>query len=198
MQIKAIELRPKNPFTWASGIKSPIYCDNRVILSHPTVRDFVRANLSIQIIKKFNNVEIIAGVATGAIGIASLVAQELNLPMIYVRSSAKGHGRQNLIEGHLEKGKKIVVVEDLISTGMSSIKAVNSIKEAGGNVIGMSAIFTYGFNISKNVFKEKDCELITLSDYNHLISCVKENETFKPEETLALETWSKNPEAWKP
>jgi orotate phosphoribosyltransferase len=196
LQIKAIELSPKNPFTWASGIKSPIYCDNRIILSHPKVRSFVCSNLSKQIKKTFPEIEIIAGVATGAIGIAALVAQDLGLPMVYVRSASKGHGRKNLIEGHLESGKKVIVVEDLISTGMSSLKAVNSIKESGGRVMGMSAIFTYGFQESTKAFNDEGCKLITLSDFEHLLKGIKNDKSFSSEDQLILDDWRKNPQNW--
>lgn len=196
LQIKAIELRPKNPFNWASGIKSPIYCDNRIILSHPKVRSFVCSNLSKQIKKTFPEIEIIAGVATGAIGIAALVAQDLGLPMIYVRSASKGHGRKNLIEGHFESGKKVVVVEDLISSGMSSLKAVNSIKESGGRVIGMLAIFTYGLQESTKAFNDEGCKLITLSDFEHLLKGIKNDKSFSSEDQLTLDDWRKNPHNW--
>ena len=197
VQIKAIELRPKNPFIWASGMKSPIYCDNRVILSNPKVRNFVQENLSIQIKEKFPDVQVIAGVATGAIGIAALVAHQMELPMIYVRSSAKEHGRQNLVEGILKKGQKVVIVEDLISTGMSSLKAVESIKECQGEVLGMSAIFTYGLKIAKNAFLKKECNLITLGDYSNLISSLKESNYFDSNEISTLEKWRENPKTWK-
>ena len=196
LQIKAIELRPKNPFTWASGIKSPIYCDNRIILSHPKVRDFVCSNLSKQIKKTVPKIEIIAGVATGAIGIAALVAQDLGLPMVYVRSKLKGHGRKNLIEGHLESDKNVVVIEDLISTGMSSLKAVNSIKKSGGRVMGMLAIFTYGFQESTKAFNDEDCKLITLSDFEHLLKGIKNDKSFSLEDQLILDDWRKNPHNW--
>jgi|TARA_B110000483_G_scaffold54360_1_gene67739 orotate phosphoribosyltransferase len=196
LQIKAIELRPKNPFIWASGLKSPIYCDNRIILSNPKVRNFVQENLSFQIKEKFPDVQVIAGVATGAIGIAALVAHQLDLPMIYVRPSAKGHGRQNLIEGRLKNGQKVVIVEDLISTGMSSLKAFQSVIESKGEVLGMSAIFTYGFDIAKVAFLKKECDLITISDYSHLISSLKDSKSFNSHEISALESWRENPKTW--
>lgn len=155
LQIKAIELRPDQPFTWASGILSPIYCDNRVTLSHPTVRTYLREQMAQTIKAQHPTVEVIAGVATGAIALAALVAQELNLPMVYVRASAKGHGRQNLIEGQLANNARVVVIEDLVSTGMSSLQAVDALREAGANVLGMGAIFTYGFQKALDAFTEK-------------------------------------------
>ncbi len=152
--------------------------------------------MSTQIKKTFPEIEIIAGVATGAIGISALVAQDLGLPMIYVRSSSKGHGRKNLIEGQLESGKKVVVVEDLISTGMSSLRAVDSIKESGGRVMGMMAIFTYGFQESITAFNDKGCELITLSDFEHLLKGIKNDKSFNLEELSILDDWRKNPHSW--
>jgi orotate phosphoribosyltransferase len=196
LQIKAIELRPQSPFTWASGIKSPIYCDNRVTLSHPTVRTFLREQMAAQIKEQHPAVEVIAGVATGAIALAALVAQELNLPMIYVRSAAKGHGRQNLIEGHLEKGARVVVIEDLVSTGMSSLQAVDALREAGANVLGMGAIFTYGFEDAQNAFAEKDCKLFTLSDYAHLLQVAEQRNTLTKDEAETLALWRQDPKNW--
>ena len=160
------------------------------------MRNFVQENLSFQIKEKFPDVQVIAGVATGAIGIAALVAHQLDLPMIYVRPSAKGHGRQNLIEGRLKNGQKVVIVEDLISTGMSSLKAFQSVIESKGEVLGMSAIFTYGFDIAKVAFLKKECDLITLSDYSHLISSLKDSKSFNSHEISALESWRENPKTW--
>ncbi len=161
------------------------------------MRSFVQENLSLQIKDRFPDVQVIAGVATGAIGIAALVAHQLELPMIYVRSSAKGHGRQNLIEGILKKGQKVVIVEDLISTGMSSLKAVQAIIESEGEVLGMSAIFTYGFEIAKDAFMKKECDLITLGDYSNLISSLKDSKYFDSNEISTLESWRENPKTWK-
>ncbi|MGA1778527.1 MAG: orotate phosphoribosyltransferase [Schleiferiaceae bacterium] len=196
LQIKAIELRPDAPFTWASGILSPIYCDNRVTLSHPMVRTYLREQMAQSIKAQYPTVEVIAGVATGAIALAALVAQELNLPMIYVRSAAKGHGRQNLIEGHLPKGARVVVIEDLVSTGMSSLQAVDALREAEAHVLGMGAIFTYGFQQSVDAFAEKECPLFTLSDYDHLLGVAEARNTLHREEAEALAVWRKDPAGW--
>mgnify|MGYP006062983663 FL=1 len=169
LQINAIKLNPKNPFTWASGWKSPIYCDNRVILSHPKIRVFVREQISKQINELYGKPEIIAGVATGAIGIGMLVADLMNLPFIYVRPNSKKHGRKNQIEGSFEKEQNVVVIEDLISTGNSSLVAVDALREAELKVKGMISIFTYGFPISYENFKKKNVELHTLSSYDILL-----------------------------
>ena len=169
LQIKAIKLQPQEPFTWASGWKSPIYCDNRVTLSYPVVRNFLKKQLAERIEALYGKPDVIAGVATGAIGIGMLVADYMNLPFIYVRPEAKKHGRQNQIEGHLEKGQKVVVVEDLISTGKSSLNAVEALQEAGADVKGMLALFSYGFDFAVENFKKHDLELTTLSDYDHLV-----------------------------
>ena len=196
LQIKAIELRPQSPFIWASGIKSPIYCDNRVTLSHPAVRTFLREQMASQINEQHPDVEVIAGVATGAIALSALVAQELNLPMVYVRSSAKGHGRQNLIEGQLEKGARVVVIEDLVSTGMSSLQALDALRESGANVLGMGAIFTYGFEDAQTAFAEKDCKLFTLSDYSHLLKVAEQRNTLTKDEAETLALWRQDPKNW--
>ena len=196
LQIKAIELRPDNPFTWASGIKSPIYCDNRVTLSHPMVRTYLRERMVEAIQNAYPSVDMIAGVATGAIALAALVAQEMNLPMMYVRSAAKGHGRQNLIEGHMEKGLRVVVIEDLVSTGMSSLQAVDALRDAGATVLGMGAIFTYGFQHAQDAFLEKDCKLFTLSDYTHLLAVAESRNTLSETEAATLATWRQDPRSW--
>lgn len=169
LKIKAVKLSPKAPFTWASGIKSPIYCDNRITLSFPEIRTFIRQNFSAAIRKHFEGVEAIAGVATGGIAQGALVAQELGLPFAYVRSGKKEHGLSNQIEGRVEQGQRIVVVEDLISTGGSSLSAVSALREAGCTVSGMVAIFTYNLPLSIQKFQEADCSLVTLSDYDILI-----------------------------
>ncbi|HZX62852.1 MAG TPA: orotate phosphoribosyltransferase [Bacteroidales bacterium] len=167
--IKAVKLSPHDLFTWASGIKSPIYCDNRITLSFPAIRTFIKENFVNAITEKFEKPDLIAGVATGGIPQGALVAEELSLPFVYVRTSKKDHGLTNLIEGRVEPGQKVVVVEDLISTGSSSLEAVRALKEAGCNVIGMVAIFTYNLPVAVSRFKEADCPLITLTDYEILI-----------------------------
>ena len=170
LQINAIKLNPKNPFTWASGWKSPIYCDNRLTLSFPAIRNYIREEFSKNIEKQFGKPDVIAGVATGAIGIGMLVAEYMGLPFVYVRPEPKKHGRQNQVEGFLQKGQNVVVVEDLISTGNSSLLAVQAIKDAGANVKGMVAIFTYGFDIAEENFKNANVDLYTLSNYQNLLN----------------------------
>ena len=169
LHINAIKLSPNAPFTWASGWKSPIYCDNRLVLSYPTIRNYIKSELAKNIENLYGKPDVIAGVATGAIGIGAIVADDLGLPFVYVRPEAKKHGRQNQIEGRLEKGQSVVVVEDLISTGKSSLNAVEALKSASVNVKGMAAIFTYGFERSKTNFAEKNIELHTLSNYEALL-----------------------------
>ncbi|MDB4402466.1 orotate phosphoribosyltransferase, partial [Algibacter sp.] len=169
LQINAIKLKPNDPFTWASGWKSPIYCDNRIILSFPPIRNYIRETMGKYIEKQYGKPDVIAGVATGAIGIGMLVAEYLGLPFIYVRPDAKGHGRKNQIEGFVESGQNVVVVEDLISTGKSSLNAVRALKEAGINVKGMVAIFTYGFDIATKNFEKENIYLNTLSNYENLL-----------------------------
>lgn len=196
LQIKAVSLRPDEPFTWASGLKSPIYCDNRVTLSHPEVRTYLRTQMASLIRDQYPSVDVIAGVATGAIALAALVAQELELPMVYVRSAAKEHGRQNLIEGELPLNAKVVVVEDLVSTGKSSLQAVDALREAGAKVLGMSAIFTYGFPAASTAFFDANCLLHTLSDYDHLLKAALSRGTLTPSELKALEGWRLDPKKW--
>lgn len=196
LQIKAVSLRPDEPFTWASGLKSPIYCDNRVTLSHPRVRTYLREQMASLIQDQYPAVDVIAGVATGAIALAALVAQELELPMVYVRSAAKEHGRQNLIEGELPLNAKVVVIEDLVSTGKSSLLAVDALREAGAQVLGMSAIFTYGFPAASTAFTEGNCLLHTLSDYDHLLQAALSRGTLTPSELKALEGWRLDPKKW--
>ena len=171
LQINAIKLRPENPFSWASGWKSPIYCDNRIVLSFPEARKFVASKMADQIKTLYPNPDAIAGVATGAIGMGLLVAEILSLPFVYIRPEAKSHGRQNKIEGQLQENAKVVVIEDLISTGKSSLKAVEALEEVGAEVMGMLAIFTYGFETAEENFKKQNTTLHTLSDYSHLITC---------------------------
>jgi orotate phosphoribosyltransferase len=197
LQIKAIKLNRQEPFSWASGWKSPIYCDNRKTLSYPEIRTYIRKQYSDIIRKQFPDVEVIAGVATGGIAQGALVAQELELPFIYVRSSSKGHGLQNQIEGVAESGKKVVVIEDLVSTGMSSLKAVDALREAKLKVLGMVAIFTYGFELAKQNFTNYSCELHCLSDYEHLIEEALERGYIGNEDVDSLKDWKKDPENWK-
>lgn len=197
LQIKAIKLDPTNHFTWASGWNSPIYCDNRITLSYPEVRDEIKQSFAKLIREKFPEVEVIAGVATGAIAHGVLVAQELNLPFVYIRSSAKKHGLENQIEGHLEKGQKVVVVEDLVSTGGSSLKAVEALRQAEANVLGMTAIFTYGFDISAKNFETHNCRLFTLSNYEALINEALQTNYIQENQVDILREWRKSPETWK-
>ncbi len=197
LQIKAIKLNPANPFTWASGIKSPIYCDNRKILSHPQLRNFVCDGFVKIIHNKFPDTEVIAGVATGAIAMGVLVAEKMKLPFIYIRSSAKGHGLQNTIEGDFDASKKILVIEDLVSTGKSSLDAVKALRDAGAEVLGMVAIFSYLLDTATTNFIEANCRLVTLSDYNNLIEKAIELNYIKPEQLTTLKEWRKHPNDWK-
>lgn len=196
LQIKAIKLQPEQPFTWASGWKSPIYCDNRISLSFPQMRNFLRENLVNAILKQYGKPNVIAGVATGAIAMGVLIAQELGLPFVYVRPEAKSHGRKNQIEGQLESGQSVVVIEDLISTGGSSLKAVSALREAGANVLGMAALFTYGFDVAEANFKEANCDLITLSDYQHLLDDFSEKGFLESSTKETLMRWRENPSEW--
>ncbi|MDX1350194.1 MAG: orotate phosphoribosyltransferase, partial [Putridiphycobacter sp.] len=168
LQIKAVKLQPQNPFTWASGWQSPIYCDNRKVLSYPKVRTYIRQVFVDTIIDTYGKPDVIAGVATGGIAIGALIAEQMGLPFIYVRSSAKAHGMQNQIEGYYEKGQKVIVIEDLISTGGSSLKAVEALREGGLNVSGLVAIFTYGFEQAQKNFNDANCKYTVLTDYEHL------------------------------
>lgn len=196
LQINAIKLNSKNPFTWASGWKSPIYCDNRVILSFPAIRNFIRDEFAKNIEKQFGKPDVIAGVATGAIGAGVLVAQELGLPFVYVRPEPKKHGRMNQVEGFLQKGQNVVVVEDLISTGKSSLLAVEALRNEGANVKGMAAIFTYGFPVAEDNFKEAKVDLFTLSDYENLLDLAVTKEYITENEQDLLKDWRKNPAEW--
>ena len=196
LQINAIKLNPKNPFTWASGWKSPIYCDNRLTLSFPAIRNYIREEFSKNIEKQFGKPDVIAGVATGAIGIGMLVAEYMGLPFVYVRPEPKKHGRQNQVEGFLQKGQNVVVVEDLISTGNSSLLAVQAIKDAGANVKGMVAIFTYGFDIAEENFKNANVDLYTLSNYQNLLNLAVAKKYITEEEQTALKEWSVAPDSW--
>ena len=196
LQVKAVKLQPKNPFSWASGWKSPIYCDNRVTLSHPGVRTHIRQAFCENIILRFGKPDVIAGVATGGVPQGVLVAQELGLPFIYVRAKAKEHGTGSLIEGEVVKGQRVVVIEDLISTGKSSLQAVHALRDAGCVVAGLAAIFTYGFEKADESFKEAKCPYFTLSNYSALISYAAEHQMIKPEDLKLLEDWRINPETW--
>ncbi len=197
LQIKAIKLEPSNPFTWASGWKSPIYCDNRKILSYPKIRKYIAESFVTIIKESFKDVEVIAGVATGGIAIGVLVAEILDLPFIYVRSEAKTHGMTNQIEGYYEQGQKIVVIEDLISTGGSSLKAVEALRAVNCRVLGMMAIFTYGFEKSVKSFIEAECEVHTLSNYTTLIERAKQSGYIQGSDEERLQEWRKAPELWK-
>ena len=197
LQINAIKLNPKNPFTWASGINSPIYCDNRLILSEIETRKYICNELSVLINKKFKRTEVIAGVATGAIGIGMMVAQQLNKPFIYIRSSKKQHGRKNSIEGGFIKGQKVIVIEDLISTGMSSIKACNSVIENQLELLGLVSIFTYGFNEAVNNFKNEKIINYSLSSYDYLIKEAVNMKKIDEKEINMLFSWKEDPKKWK-
>ena len=197
LQIKAIKLQPTNPFTWASGWNSPIYCDNRKTLSYPEVRDYIRDAFAKEIEAKYGDCDVIAGVATGAIAQGVLVAQALNKPFVYTRSSAKAHGLENKIEGYYEAGQKVVVIEDLVSTGGSSLQAVEALRSAGCEVLGMMAIFTYGFPVAEENFKKADCRLETLSNYNSMIELALETGYIQAEDVENLKEWRKAPQDWR-
>lgn len=196
LQIKAIKLNNSEPFTWASGLRSPIYCDNRKALSFPKIRTYIRQELVKAITDKFGDVEVIAGVATAGIPQGALVAQELGLPFIYVRSSQKDHGLTNKIEGVLNKGQSVVVVEDLISTGKSSLDAVNALRDAGAEVKGMAAIFNYDLPVAGKNFKDANCNMVALSDYNYLIKQAIDKEYINGNDEESLLEWRKDPQAW--
>lgn len=196
LKIGAIKLSPEEPFTWASGWKSPIYCDNRLSLSFPDVRSKIKTALSLAISNSFSGIDVIAGVATAGIPQGALVAEELGLPFIYVRSKSKGHGLQNMIEGKIEKGQKVVLIEDLISTGGSSLAAADALKEAGAEITGMVAIFTYGFDISTENFKKHNVDLVVLSDYNYLINHAQDERMFENDVLKTLKEWREDPGSW--
>ena len=195
LRIKAIKLQPNNPFTWASGWKSPFYCDNRKTLSYPELRNYVKLEIVHAVLEKFPEVEAIAGVATGAIPQGALVADALNLPFVYVRSKPKDHGLENLIEGELKPGMK--VIEDLISTGGSSLKAVEAIRNNACEVIGMVASYTYGFPVAKKAFKEANVELVTLTDYEHVVAEALETGYIADSDVELLNEWRKDPAHWE-
>ncbi len=197
LEVKAIKLQPNNPFTWASGWKSPFYCDNRKTLSFPALRNYVKQELVHNILEYFPEAEAVAGVATGAIAQGALVADALHLPFIYVRSKPKDHGMENLIEGELPKGTKVVVVEDLISTGGSSLKAVEAIRKYGCEVVGMVASYTYGFQTAKDAFEAADVKLVTLTDYEHVVAQALETGYISEADVNLLHEWRKDPANWK-
>jgi orotate phosphoribosyltransferase len=196
LQCEAIKLQPENPFTWASGWKSPIYCDNRKTLSFPEIRTFIRNSFAEAVKENFGTPDVIAGVATGAIAQGALVADIMNVPFVYVRSAPKGHGMENLIEGDVKPGQKVMVIEDLISTGGSSLKAVEALRKAGCNVVGMCAIFTYGFPVAEKSFTDANVKLITLSNYNKLVQIAIETGYVKANQLEVLNKWREAPEKW--
>ncbi|MGB0657302.1 MAG: orotate phosphoribosyltransferase [Flavobacteriaceae bacterium] len=196
LQINAIKLSPKNPFTWASGWQSPIYCDNRIMLSYPEIRSYLAQSIAAQVKELYGTDVVIAGVATGAIGIGMLVAAEMNLPFIYIRPESKKHGRQNQIEGALPSQAKVVVIEDLISTGKSSLNAVRALRETDVEVLGMIALFTYDFTTATENFKAAQVILHTLSDYPTLIEVAKDQKAIDPSELELLKKWRDNPSEW--
>ena len=196
LQIKAIKLNPANPFTWASGLKSPIYCDNRVTLSYPQVRTFIREGFVKMCLDKFGKPDVIAGVATGGIPQGALVAQELGLPFVYVRSEKKSHGMNNQVEGIINSGQSVVIIEDLVSTGKSSLNAVEALREKGAVIKGMLAIFTYGMDVAAENFKNNKCELFTLTNYNALIQKAAEENYIREDDLASLLEWKSNPQAW--
>lgn len=198
LQISAIKLQPNNPFTWASGWNSPIYTDNRKVLSYPDIRTFIKVELARIIEENFPEAEAIAGVATGAIAMGALVADILNLPYVYVRSTPKDHGLENLIEGNLKPRTKVVVIEDLISTGGSSLKAVEAIRAAACEVVGMCSLFSYQFPVSIKRFRDANVKLITLSNYSAMLEVAAETNYIQPFELATLEEWRKDPAAWTP
>ncbi|KAA9356921.1 orotate phosphoribosyltransferase [Larkinella humicola] len=196
LEVKAVRLRPEEPFTWSSGWKSPIYCDNRITLSYPEARTYIRTALADTILKEFPDVQAIAGVATAGIAQGALVADALNLPFLYVRPEPKKHGMGNQIEGRLEDGQRVVVIEDLISTGGSSLKVVDVLRQAGAGVLGMAAIFTYGFPVASQNFADKDVKLVCLSDYETLVGEARDLNYISADAMDSLAAWRQNPAEW--
>lgn len=196
LKVKAVKINVKKPFTWASGMKSPIYCDNRITLSYPAIRTFIRQQISTIVKDEFGNVDLIAGVATGGIPHGVLVAQELGLPFAYVRTNKKDHGLANQIEGVIESGQSVVMIEDLISTGGSSMDAVNAVKQTGGLVKGLVSIFSYGFAGAADKFTQADIKMITLTDYDALIKNALENNYIRESEIETLKKWRESPDQW--
>lgn len=197
LDVKAIKLQPNDPFTWASGWKSPFYCDNRKTLSFPELRSFVKVELTRLVMEHFAKADVVAGVATGAIAQGALVADLLGKPFIYVRSKPKDHGLENLIEGELQAGQKVVVVEDLISTGGSSLKAVEAIRSAGAEVVGMVASYTYGFPVAEKAFAEAGVRLITLTNYEAVVAQALSTGYIKESDVELLHQWRENPAEWR-
>lgn len=198
LQISAIKLQPNNPFIWASGWNSPIYTDNRTTLSYPDVRNFIKVELSRIVLENFPDAEALAGVATGAIAMGALVADTLGLPYVYVRSTPKDHGLENLIEGNLKPGTKVVVIEDLVSTGGSSLKAVEAIRNVGCEVVGMTCIFTYEFPVSVKRFHDANVHLVPLGNYTSMLDVAVKTDYIRPDEVETLKEWRKNPAGWVP
>ena len=196
LKIKAVKLQPANPFTWASGWKSPIYCDNRKLMSYPTIRNFLKIQFGRIILEKHPDVEAIAGVATGAIAPGAIVADLLGLPFVYVRSTPKGHGLENLIEGDLKPNQKVVVVEDLVSTGLSSLKAVEAIRKDGAEVLGMVSIFTYGFPVATKNMQEANVQLTSLSNYEAILDEAVRTEYIDESDLQTLQNWREQPDTW--
>lgn len=196
LTVKAVKLNNEHPFTWASGRKSPIYCDNRVTLSYPEIRTFIRQHFVEIINETWGDVDVVAGVATGGIPQGALVAQELGKPFVYVRSEQKSHGLTNQIEGELHAGQSVVVIEDLVSTGKSSLIAVKALREKGATVKGMAAIFTYGLQVAADNFKNENVELVTLTDYDTLLSVARERDYIHSDSMESLAKWRENPEQW--
>ncbi len=197
LEIEAIKINTKSPFKWSSGWNSPIYCDNRLSLSYPEIRDYIKEKLTGEISKNFSGVQAIAGVATAGIPQGALVADNLKLPFIYVRSKPKGHGMENLIEGKITKGQKVVILEDLVSTGGSSLKAAEALRSVGVEILGMIAIFTYGFNLAEKNFKNANIKLVTLSDYPTLLEQALVHNFIKQEDLVSLKAWGVDPENWE-
>ena len=196
LQIKAIKLNPASPFTWASGLKSPIYCDNRITLSYPNIRTFIREAFVKKCIERYGKPDLIAGVATGGIPQGALVAQDFGLPFCYVRSEAKSHGLNNQVEGIVPQGASVVVIEDLVSTGKSSLAAVEVLREKGANVKGMMAIFTYQLDAATEAFKKANCDLVTISNYEALIKKAVEENYVSDDQMASLIEWRKSPQKW--
>ena len=196
LKIKAVKLQPSNPFTWASGWKSPIYCDNRKLMSYPAIRNFIKVEFARIILEKYPQVEAIAGVATGAIAPGAIVADALGLPFVYVRSVPKDHGLENLIEGDLKPRQKVVVIEDLVSTGQSSLKAVEAIRQSGSDVLGMVAVFTYGFPAAEANMKEARVELTALTNYDAILDEALQIDYIAESDVKTLQDWRKHPETW--
>lgn len=198
LDIGAIKISPEKPFTWASGWKSPIYCDNRLSLSYPSVRTIIKNHLINAMLENFSDAEVIAGVATAGIPQAALIADAQLKPMVYVRSAPKDHGLENLIEGKITRGQRVLVVEDLVSTGGSSLKAVSALLSAGAEVVGMLSVFTYGFDVAEKQFSEEKVKLVSLSDYHHLLDVAQSRKIISPENLTLLKAWRYDPATWQP